>query len=327
VLKAAVIGGAGFIGRRLCEALISRGDSVAVLDRTPVGRELTSQGVTPILGDLLNENAVSLACRGTDVVFNLAGALGRWGMPVEELETANTMAPGFLVTCMAGMAAGRVVHVSTIGVTGPLPDGVDASEDYPPNPVTDYQRTKFAGEQAAINAHEESGVPLVIVRPGFVYGPGDRHKLSLFKTVAKRRMMLVNGGTSRLHPTFVDDLVSGLILASEKAPGKGEIYNIAGPRSVATRELVETIADALGVPRPNKSLPEGTLLRMAGVVESIGRILHKEPPITRSRVKLLSESYACSTEKARRELGFEPKVDLVEGVRQTVEWYRKQGLV
>ena len=326
-MKAAVIGGAGFIGRRLCEALISRGDSVTVLDRTPVGRELTSQGVTPILGDLLNENAVSLACHGTDAVFNLAGALGRWGTPVEELKAANTMAPGFLVTCMASMAAGMVIHVSTVGVTGPLPDGVDASEDYPLNPATDYQRTKLAGEQAAINAHEAAGVPLVIVRPGFVYGPGDRHKLSLFKAVAKRRMILVNGGTSRLHPTYVDDLIDGLILVSERAPGKGEIYNIAGPRPVTTRELVEMIADVLGVPRPQRCLSEGTLLRLAGMAESIGRILHKEPPITRSRVKLLSESYVCSTEKARRELGFEPKVDLVEGVRQTVEWYRKQGLV
>ena len=326
-MNATVIGGAGFIGCRLCEVLVSRGDSVTAFDKSPIRPELTRQGVTPILGDLLSENAVCLACHGTDAVFNLAGALGRWRTPVQELESANTVAPGFLVTCMASMAAGRVIHVSTTGVTGPLPDGVDASEDYPPNPVTDYQQTKLAGEQAAINAHKEAGVPLVIVRPGFVYGPGDRHKLSLFKTIAKGRMILVNEGKSRLHPTFVDDLVEGLIVASEKAPGNGEAYNIAGPRPVTTRELVETIADAVGVPRPQKSLSEGTLLRVAGIAESIGRILHREPPITRSRVKLLSESYACSIEKARRELGFEPKVDLTEGIRRTVEWYRRQGLI
>ena len=326
-MKAAVIGGAGFIGRRLCEVLISRGCSVTVLDRNPIGPELTRKGVTPILSDLLEENAVRLACSGADVVFNLAGALGRWRTPVEEMELANTMAAGFLIACTAMTGTAKVVHTSTIGVTGPLPDGVDASEDYPPDPVTDYQRTKLAGEQAALEAHKETGVPLVVIRPGFVYGPGDMHKLSFFKAVAKRRVILVNEGKSRLHPTFVDDLVEGLILASEKAPGRGEVYNIAGPKPVTTRELAETIADALGVRRPRLSLPEGLLLRAAGIAEAIARVTGREPPLTRSRVKLLSESYACSTEKARRELGFEPKVDLPEGVERTVKWYRKQGLI
>lgn len=325
-MKATVIGGAGFIGKRLCEVLVSRGDSVTALDKNPVGPELTRQGVVPILGDLLEEKAVLFACSKADVVFNLAGALGKWRTSLEELEVANTMAAGFVVTCTAMTGGGKVVHTSTIGVTGPLPDGVDASEDYPPNPATDYQRTKLAGEEAALNAHEDTGVPLVIVRPGFAYGPGDRHKLSLFNAIAKGRMILVNGGKSRLHPTYVDDLVQGLVLASN-APGKGEVYNIAGPTPVTTRELVETIADSLGVPRPSKSLPENSLLRAAGVAEAVGRILRKEPPLTRSRVKLLSESYACSIDKARRELGFEPKVDLHAGVGRTVEWYREQGLI
>lgn len=327
-MKLAVFGATGFIGRHLCEALIHHGIAVSALTRSPDAMlDLAKTGVDAILGSLSDDEAIRRTASGADVVYNLAGALGKWGTTFDELRSVNVEAAERIVKSAAESGVGKVVHVSTVGISGPLPRDVLADEDYPPNPATDYQRTKLEGEMAASRAHEATGIPLVIVRPAFVYGPGDTHKLSLFRAVKKRRMALVNRGTSLLHPVFVDDLVIGLIKAAEQAPGKAEIYNLAGPRAVTTRTLVETIARELGVSDPEIWLPEALLIPLACVMEAVGRTINVEPILTRSKVKLLSENYAYRIEKAQAELGYRPVVDLPEGIRRTVEWYVSQGLL
>lgn len=320
-MKIAVVGASGFIGRHLCEAHTERGDSVTALVRNP-NEALTSIGVTTVRGGLTDWDALHRICDGADVVYNLAGALGKWGKSTEELELVNTRAAGHLVVCAGRAGAAKVIHASTAGVSGPLPGGICAAEDYPPSPTTAYQRTKLAGESAASEAHRETGIPLVIVRPAFVYGPGDAHKLALFRAIARRRMALVNGGSSRLDPVYVDDVVRGLIAAAERGQD-GETYILAGS-PVTTRELIEVIAGALDVPPPKVSLPERVLLSVARISEVGGGIVGREPPLTCSRVKLLSENYAYCADKARRELGFEPSVGLTEGIARTVDWYRSR---
>jgi len=327
-LKAAVIGAGGFIGRHLCDTLIGRGDSVTALVRKPSLVEgLAGAGISTIVGDLADEDSLCRTCADADVVFNLAGALGRWGTSITELERINVQGAQRLVLCAAKSGAGRVIHVSTAGVSGPLPCDMCASEDYPPSPATDYQRTKLAGEQSAVEAHHETGIPLVIARPAFVYGPGDMHKLALFRAVARRRVVLVNQGAGRLHPIFVDDVVQGLITASERAPGNGETYILAGQTPIRTRGLLHLLAAALGVPPPGLSLPGNVLVPLALAAELVGRMIGREPSLTRSRIGIFSEHYAYSIEKAGRELGFKPLVSLPQGLARTVQWYRTRGLM
>ena len=323
-MNVALFGATGFVGGRLLDALLQRGDSVTALVRTPdAAGALRARGVDALVGELLDPETVARTCRGAELVVNTAGALGRWNTPVGEMEAVNSRAPGLVVAS----AFGRVVHVGTVGVTGPLPDGVDAAEEYPLQPATDYQLTKLKGEASAREAHYRTGVPLTIVRPSFVYGPRDMHKLPLFRAVAKRRIALVNGGRSRLHPVYVDDLVSGILLAAELSPGDGRAYNICGPRPVTVRELIGAISTALGLPTTRLSVPETLLLPLACAVETACSLAGKEPPITRSKVRLLSENYAYSTERARRELGYLPAVDLEEGIARTVDYYRRHQLL
>ncbi|HEY3297252.1 MAG TPA: NAD-dependent epimerase/dehydratase family protein [Armatimonadota bacterium] len=327
-MKIAVIGATGFIGHRLCEMCIARGDTVHALARAPKsGESLAERGVSVIYGNLTNEESLCRVCSGADIVFNLAGALGKWRKSLEEMEIVNSTAAGLVVHWAAKAGASKVVHASTAGVSGPLPDGYVGCETDEPNPASDYQKTKLAGESTALDKHRLTGIPLTIARPSFVYGPTDTHKLSLFRTVAARRMVLVNGGTSRLHPVFVDDLIRGLLLIGERAPGNGEVYILAGERPAATRDLVRTIASSLSVSPPKISLPEGLLLSLAGIAEVVGRVAGKEPPLTCSKVRLLSENYAYSIDKAKSELGFTPEIGLSEGITQTIEWYRANRLI
>ena len=326
-MKVAIIGATGFIGRRLCDTCIARGDSVSILVRRPEAVETLSRDVTAFVGGLGDEEAVRAACADADVVFNAAGALGKWQSHHDELEYVNTRAAGLIVRSVAKAGARRVVHLSTAGVTGPLPCDVTASEEYPCRPATMYQRTKLAGEDEALQAHHDTGIPLVIVRPAFVYGPGDTHKLSLFRAVASRRLLLVDGGRSRLHPVFVDDLINGMLMTADRAPARGDVYILAGEEPASTRVLIETIARQLDVSPPRFSLPSGLLLSMASVAEALGHALGKEPPLTRSRVSLFSENYAYDIGKARRELGYAPSTSLGEGVSRTVEWYLDNHLL
>lgn len=327
-MRAAVIGATGFIGRRLCEAHLDRGDDVSILARSPrAGDDLRLRGASVVAGGLRDEDALLQVCADADLVYNASGALGKWNTKSDEMEFVNATSAGRVVRCASIAGAGRVVHVGTAGVTGPLPDNVRAAEDHPCRPVTEYQKTKLAGEREAVKAHRDCGIPLTIVRPSFVYGPGDTHKLSLFRTVAAGRMVLVNGGRSRLHPVYVEDLVAGIMLAGVRALGEGEVYILAGDRPATTLEIVRAIASALSVAAPRLSLPEFALLPMARISEALGRAVGKEPPLTRSRVKLLSENYAYLIDKAGSEIGYRPTTDLVDGIRSTVDWYRCNGLV
>ena len=327
-MKVTVFGATGFVGGHLCERLVERGGSVVAFARNPKVRdELRRKGMSVVIGDLLDERAVLEACSGADVVINTAGALGKWGTDSDEMERVNSQAPGIIVRLASISGATRVIHTSTAGVSGPLPDGGCVSEDYQSQPKTDYQRTKLDGEISALAAHRETGIPLTIIRPSFVYGPGDMHKLSLFRAVASGRMVFVNRGQSRLHPIHVDDLVAGIITSIEKAPGQGETYIIGGSRPVAVKELIETIAEVLGVTPPRLSLPEGLLMLLARIAESVFGALGKEPPITQSRVKLFSENYAYTIQKAQQELGYKPGVELPDGIAGTVEWYKGRGLI
>lgn len=327
-MKVAVIGATGFIGRHLAETCAGRGDSVTALVRSSEGRELLERkGISTVLGALDDEKALIEVCSGADVVFNLAGALGKWGNTGSDLEFVNTRAAGFVVICASLAGARRVVHASTAGVSGPLPDGFDAAESNEPHPVSDYQQTKYAGEKAALSAFEKGGIELVITRPAFVYGPGDTHKLSLFRAIAARKMILVNGGRSRLHPVFVTDAVDGLLAATERAPGRGEVYIIAGEQPASTRELHHLIAESVGVSETTCSLPSNLLLGVAAVAEVIGKAAGKEPPLTRSKVKLFSENYAYKIDKAVSELQFKPRVSLSDGIARTVDWYKSHGLL
>lgn len=327
-MRTAVIGGSGFIGRRLCEACLRRGDEVSALVRSPdAAASLISTGVRVVTADLSDEDAVRRTCADADRVFNSAGALGKWRTHASDMEFVNAVAPGMIVRCAAESGVGRVVHVSTAGVSGPLPPGIAVDEGFPPRPVTAYQRTKLAGEESALREHAATGVPLTIVRPAFVYGPADTHKLSLFRSVANRRFLYVDQGRSRLHPIYIADLIDGLLLASQHGSGDGDTYIMGGPAPMSIRGVVEAIADSVSAEPPTLSLPRSVVYMTAAAAETIGRMVGKEPPVTRSKVDLMSTNYVYITERARERLNFHPIVQPVEGIRMTAEWYLRKGLL
>jgi len=220
----------------------------------------------------------------------------------------------------------RFVHCSTVGVQGEIKNP-PADETAPYNPGDVYQESKCEGEKAALKFFADSGLPGVVIRPVGIYGPGDTRFLKLFKFIYNGKFRMLGSGNVLYHLTYIDDLVKGVILCGEKPEAVGQIYTLGGNEYVTLNELVTLVAEALEVPVPSKHFPVWPVWFAGLLCEMACRPLRIEPPIYRRRVDFFIKDRAFDISKARRELGYEPEVDLRAGLKRTAEWYRAQGLL
>jgi dihydroflavonol-4-reductase len=315
-----VTGGTGFIGRHLVPALAGRGWKVRVLvHRT----ELPPQkGVEAVHGDIRDAMSLEKYCAAVDTVFHLAAAVGSAVTDRGSFRDVNGWGTEAVLAAARYAGVRRVVHVSSAGVLGVVEPGVVADETHPPNPQNLYDRTKWEAERAARRA-AESGADVVIVRPGWVYGPGDRRTFKLIKTVHDGRFFFLRGAQGRQTPVHVEDLVQGILGSAEKG-GKGELYHLAG-EVMTVEEMVAAIAAACGRRTPRLRVPKTPVIAAAAVLEAVFGLVRKEAPLNRGKLSFFLHPKAFSSDKARRELGFSPRWEFAEGMRQTVAWYRENG--
>jgi nucleoside-diphosphate-sugar epimerase len=319
-----VTGATGFIGRKLVRTALREGFAVRALVRDPTGASGLGRADL-FAGDLVEPDSLDGVEAGVDAVVHCAGILGKWGMDEAVLHAVNVQGSLNLLNRFAGCAISRFIHLSAGGVTGPVRKGV-VDETYVCQPATAYERTKLLGEQKVLAGAAGLGVPATVVRPTFTYGPGDPHKLALFRAVKRGRFAFIGSGRSVVHPVFADDLIAGIMLALDRAR-YGEVYIIGGDRPVTKRELVHAIADTLGVDRPALRIPRWVASPTAAVLEGTGRLLGFEPILTRSRIMMMADNFGYSIDKARRELGYAPQTCLSDGIRQTVIAYEEAGLL
>jgi nucleoside-diphosphate-sugar epimerase len=323
-----VTGASGFLGGAVARALAERGESVrALVRRTSDVRALHRAGIATAVGDVVDGSGLSDAFARARVVVHAAGMLGRPGVADGEYEAVHVR--GTLNVVEAARAAGveRVVHVSSPGLLGPIGRSApDADEEAPPNPTNAYERSKAAAEAALREEAARNGPLAVIVRPEFVYGPGDRHVLGLFRVIRRRRFVYVGRGEALCHPTYVDDAVGGILAAADRGR-PGRTYHVAGPRPVPVRELVETFARACGVAPPFIHLPEWPVRFGVSVLERLTRRIGVALPLGSSAVDFFTLDRHFSWRRAEAELGFRPRVDLDEGARRAVRAYEEEGLI
>jgi nucleoside-diphosphate-sugar epimerase len=324
--KVLVTGASGFTGSHLANRLADLGYHVRGFIRPASNvRRLQLGKMDLVTGDLRKQRDVDQAVRGVDWVFHIGALYRSVKEPDRAYWESNVAGTGYLLEAARRHGVQRLVHCSTIGVHGDVRE-VPGCERSPLAPGDIYQVTKLAGERLAHQA-AAAGLPVVVARPAGIYGPGDLRFWKLFSLVQRGRFVMFGTGQTYLHLVYIDDLVDGLILCAQVAASCGQTYILAGDRYVSLNELVALVAAAVDARRPPWRLPFWPLQLASTLCEGLLRPWGVEPPLHRRRAAFFIKNRAFSIAKARRELGYAPRVDLETGLRRTADWYRRQNLL
>jgi nucleoside-diphosphate-sugar epimerase len=317
--RAVVTGAAGFIGAHLVQALAQDGVDVRAADVQPDPGRFRLGTVRYVRVDIRDGDGMAALIEGADTVYHLASAHLEVTAGEQHYRAVNVEAAWGLAEACAAAGVRRLVHVSSVGVYGHV-ESPPAGEDAPTRPQNVYERTKLEGELAVARSAAATGLDLIVLRPAWVYGPGCRRMAKLIRSVRTGRFVYIGDGRNLRHPIYVSDVVDSLRLAAQ-APTElsGRTYNIAGPQYMELRELVETCARVLEVPPPRHRLPREVALAAGHAAEMVWGAARREPPFSRRSLAFFENDNAYDIGAARRDLGFEPRVELEEGVRATVK--------
>ena len=322
--KILVTGGKGFLGSHLVARLSQLGETVRILARpgNDTGNEDT--GASVVRGDIRDADAVDKAVQGMDKVVHLVSNFRKGGSDKHEAHDINVTGTENVLKACLKHDVKRLVHCSTIGVHGSVLT-IPANETTAFNPGDLYQETKLEAEQRVWAFYKETALPITVVRPISMIGPGDLRMLKLFRMIQKGRFVVVGDGSPYFQPAYIDDVVQGFTLCLDHPGAVGEAFIIGGEEYLPLRELFQLIADELGVAPPRLRVPLAPVLALASLVEKVCVPLGIEPPLHPRRVSFFQNNRAFSVAKAKEVLGFVPGVSLQEGIRRTIGWYREQG--
>ena len=327
-MKVLVTGGTGFTGSHLVKRRLDRGDEVFVLDNQKgiFHDELVEKGVNVQLGSVTDKTVLDSMVEGCEVVFHLAAAFRQLNVSDQYYWNVNVEGTRNILESASRFGVRKFVYCSTQGVHGNIeePPGSEESsiapEDY-------YQYTKYEGEKV-VKEFVGTGLAAVTIRPTAIYGPGDPARfLMLFRRVKQGTFLMFGDGETLYHPVYIDNLVDAFELASEKDGLQGNAYIIADEHYCSLNDLVQYVARAMGKPVRILHLPFWPLKSAARVCELLFKPLGLTPPIFPRKVDWFKQNRAFRIDKARQELGYEPKIGLEAGLARTVKWYQEEGYI
>ena len=321
-----VTGATGFAGSHLAKRLVKEGYNLRVLVRkTSDLSRIKDLKLDIVYGDLRDKKSVNTALKGVDLVYNIAASYQDYNLSNDDYWAINYKGTKNLLDASVKYKIKRFVHCSTTGVLGDVKE--IANENAPYNPCDIYQETKAEAEKLVLEYYKKYNLHVVVVRPTGIYGPGDKRFLKLIKAINERKFFMIGKGDKLYHLTYIDDLVNGFILAGIKENAVGQVYNIGGPRSVKMNDFVLLISKTLKVPASKIKIPIFPVLAFSWICDKFLRPLGIKPPIVPRRLDPFRKNRAFDISKAKRELGYKPKVDLKEGIKRTVQWYKENGLL
>lgn len=324
-MNIAITGASGFIGEKLSWYLQRSGSDVIALVRSKEKeKNLNKIGLRTRVCDITNVSSLKDAFQGINIVVHLAALFNNPEASWDYYHLVNVEGTRNVLETAVASNIERVIHCSTIGVAignGHLP----YSEKTPYSPASwdKYEVTKCMAEKLAIEYNKNLGLPVVIIRPAQVYGPGDSRKAKFYRMVKKG--IIVNPGKTVKHLIYIDDLCRAFQLAMGNDKAIGEVYIIAGERTISMKELILLAAQELGVPPPKIVLPATPITWACAATENLFNFMGKKPPLFRRSMDFFTKTVEFDTSKARMQLGFSSTVSVRDGVRETISWYRENG--
>ena len=327
-----VTGATGQIGRAVVRRSLYDGYTVRILARDKVAAEklFTGLEIDIIAADI--NDAGSFKSMLTDIthICHCAARVGDWGDAAEYWQT-NVHAFKTLLDACAKYATGlqRFIHISSLGVYEPK-DHFGTTESVPifKEGLDPYNQTKAASEELILNHELTSKASVIVLRPGFVYGPGDRHVLpGVIDSLKKRTFIYFDDGKHKLDNVSVFNVAEAVALALTSKSVSKEIFNITDRELVTRKKFVDTIADLMKLPRPKGSIPRSIGRIIAVNCDRAGRLfrLKKPPLLSKARYKFLALNLEFSIEKAKKQLGYKGDFSFEDGMRSAVEWYQQEA--
>jgi len=327
-MKALVTGATGFVGSHIVERLKKEGMKVTAFVRSTSDISLLQEwGIPLAYGDLEDKESIQKALEGKTHVFHCGAVVSDWAEPIliKKINIDGTQA---LLDESIKSGIKRFIHVSSLAVLG-MHDHFQTDEEAPYELTGDaYCDTKIEAEKRVLQAHKEKGLPVVIVRPGFIYGPRDRQFLPrVFSFLKANKFMYIGDGLKILNLTYIHNLVDAILLAVKSPSAVGQIYNVTDDGGVTRKELIETICEVAQLPKPTKSLPLPAAKVLCAICETVTKITKskKAPLLNRARMKFLALNLDFDISKIRQDLNYNPNVKLEDGIRETIQWFQQSG--
>lgn len=324
-MKALVTGASGFVGSHLVEALVSKGYEVRALVRdTSDRRWIKDLPVEFSVGNLSDPLSLKEAVKDVDWVFHVAGVTKARGfsayLKANALGTKN-----LLEACWsANPEVKRFILLSSLSAWGPSSPVCPREETEGCAPVSHYGLSKAMAEKEA--CLYVGKLPVVILRPTAVYGPRDRDILAFFKMVRRGVFLRVGSEERYVCMIHVRDLVEGIIMAALREVPSGSTYHLSDGRVHTWGEVARAMAKVMDVSVREIRVPVSIAAFLALLSEFSSWIMGTPPLFNRQKLKeMLQQGWTCSIEKAKRELGFQPRIPLEQGLRETYLWYREMG--
>lgn len=322
-----VTGGTGFTGAALVLRLLDAGHEVVSLDKQPgiASAQLEARGARLVTGSITDPALVAESVNGAEVVMHLAAAFRELDVPDSVYYEVNVTGTRHVMDAAVQAGARKVVYCSTQGVHGHI-ENPPGDESSPIAPADYYQQTKYEGEEVC---HEYDGrIEYTILRPTAIYGPGDPERFAMIFRRAKKGLFPMFGrGKTFYHPVYIDNLVDAFVLAAQPGIGAGKAYIIGDEEYFSIEELVRRVAAAIDVEVKVPHFPILPLMIAGHVCEAVCKPFGIAPPIFPRRVDWFRQVRAFRIDKAKTDLGYDPRVGIDEGLRRTGEWYEAQGII
>lgn len=318
-MRVAVTGAGGFLGRALVSRLAETGhEPVAIVKSRKDAEEYEKRGIRVLLRDLLHDEAYGGLFDGHQGLVHCAALrrhYGRW----EEFRQTNIEITRRVMEHALESKMERIVHISTASVYGNDRShyGTNEEADYAKRAVDYYTRSKIEADRVVSGLIKEKDLPAVILRPGYIWGPGDRIILPfIVERLRAGNLFLVDGGDNLLSLTFIDNVVEAIMLALVDEEAKGKAFNITDGSRVTSRKFTDDIMSVLGINLKLKSVPYPLIYSISYLIEHSYRLMDKpsSPPYTRFLARFLKYSAFFDISRAIYELNYKPKVSYKSGM-------------
>jgi nucleoside-diphosphate-sugar epimerase len=322
--KVLVTGGTGFTGSVLVKKLCQAGARVSLIQRSErLPEALRGLSLRCFHGDVFDEQTINDAIADVEYVFHVAAAFRE--AKIEDHVYWDVHLKSTKLLAAAALKQSnfkRFIHVSTVGVLGHIANGL-ADENTPYHPGDVYQDSKAAAEQWLLAFSEQKHLPITVIRPAAIYGPGDKRLLKLFKMARLPVIPLLGFGRGDYHLVHVDDLTEMMLLAGAKEKAAGEVLICGSSKATSIKEIISIVSESLGHRARFIRLPAQPIFALAYLCEFVSKKIGVEPILYPRRVAFFTKDRRFNTQKVHALLNYTDRFTNKTGLEQTLRWYRE----